>query len=152
MPSLTLASAPGFTELSASNFDAGNTASDTDMKALNADAKFAAVRNEQFWGYVRNGETIALPTSPADGYVYSRSELLYLWSWYSTGNAPADLAMTHTPPAPGGSTGDGTILQMTANVDQASGVVTCGVAYFKSSQTNTTNGILLVMVHAQRMR
>lgn len=152
MSSLTLPSAPGFTVLPAANFDAGTTASDTDMKALNADAQFAAVRNEQFWGYVRNGETIALPVSPADGYVYSRSELLYTWSWYSTGGAPADLAMTHTSPAPGGSTGDGTILQMTANVDQTSGVVSCGVAYFKTSQTNTTNGILMVIIHAQRMR
>jgi hypothetical protein len=33
-----------------------------------------------------NGDTIALPTSPIDGYVYSRSELQYLWFWSDTTN------------------------------------------------------------------
>jgi hypothetical protein len=32
------------------------------------------------------GDTIALPTSPIDGYVYSRSELQYLWYWSDTTN------------------------------------------------------------------
>lgn len=32
------------------------------------------------------GDTIALPTSPVDGYTYSRSELLYIWQWHDTGN------------------------------------------------------------------
>src|SRR5581483_10736860 len=33
-----------------------------------------------------NGDTIALPTSPIDGYVYSRSECQYLWNWSDTTN------------------------------------------------------------------
>jgi hypothetical protein len=152
MSELTLGVQPGFTDLDASTFNAGNTASETTLKALNADAQFAAVRNEQFWGYYRNGETVALPVSPADGYVYSRSECLYSWSIYSTGNAGADLAGTHTPPAPGSTTGAGDMLQLTAQVDQSSGVIAMGVAYYSSSQTNTTNGILMVITHAQRMR
>jgi len=42
--------------------------------------KFAAVRTEEFWGYYKNGETVALPVSPADGYAYAREELRYVWS------------------------------------------------------------------------
>lgn len=34
-----------------------------------------------------NGDTIALPTSPVDGYAYSRSELFYIWNWHDTGTA-----------------------------------------------------------------
>ena len=33
-----------------------------------------------------NGDTVALPVSPVDGYTYSRSELLYIWQWHDTGN------------------------------------------------------------------
>lgn len=33
-----------------------------------------------------NGDTIALPTSAIDGYVYSRSECQYLWFWSDTTN------------------------------------------------------------------
>jgi hypothetical protein len=152
MASLTLSTAPGFTAIPAANFDAGNPATDSDLKALRSNAEFAAVRNEQFWGFYRNGETVALPVSPADGYEYARSECLYSWSIYSTGGAPADLGGTHATPSPGGAAGPGEILQTTALVDQASGVISMGVAYFKTSQTNTLDGILLVITHAQRSR
>ena len=47
--SLTLSAQPGFTELPDSDFDAGNVASDTNMKALNAASKFGVVRNEQVY-------------------------------------------------------------------------------------------------------
>ena len=75
--SLSLGTQPGFTEIADSTFDAGNAASDSALKAVNAAAKFGVVRNEQFYGYYANGETVALPVSPADGYAYSRSELRY---------------------------------------------------------------------------
>ena len=152
MASLTLSASPGFTAIPPANFSAGNPATDVDLKALRSNAEFAAVRNEQVWGFYRNGETVALPVSPVDGYMYSRSECVYSWSIYSTGASPVDLAGTHTTPAPGGSTGSGEMLQMTALVDQASGAVSMGVGYFKSSQANTADGILLVITHAQRMR
>lgn len=34
-----------------------------------------------------NGDTVALPTSPADGYEYTRAELFYIWNWHDTGTA-----------------------------------------------------------------
>jgi hypothetical protein len=44
------------------------------------------------------------------------------------------------------------MLFFTANVDQASGLVETQVAYYKSAQQNTTDGVLLVITHAQRSR
>jgi len=151
--SLTLSTVPGFTEIPDTSFNAGATASDSDLKALNADAKFAAVRNEQFWGYYKHGETGALPVSPVDGYVYARSELVCTWSVYWSGAPPAGaLNGTHTSPARGATSAGGTLLQMGFEVVQATGAVTCAVSYYSGSQHDTNDGILLVVTHAQRLR
>jgi len=149
---LTLAAIPGFTELPDASFAAGATASDADMKSLNADAKFAVVRNEQFWGFYKHGETVALPVSPADGYEYARNELLYSWSFYWSGSAPGALNGTHGTPARGATSGGGTLLEFGALVDPATGAVTCNVDYFSGTQHNSNDGILLVITHAQRAR
>jgi hypothetical protein len=151
--SLTLSGVPGFTEIPDASFDEGAVASDTDMKALNADAKFAVVRNEQFGGFYCHGETVACPTSGADpGYEYARAELVYEWSIYWTGAATGACNGTQTPPPKGATSGQGMPLQMGFLVDPATGVVSCDVSYFKTAQQDTHDGILWVMVHAQRMR
>jgi hypothetical protein len=150
--SLTLGTQPGFTEIPDSSFNGGVAASDAVLKELNADSKFAAVRNEQFFGYYRNGETVALPVSPADGYAYSLAELRFSHSWYWTGSATGACNGTQTPPPQGATTGAGTMLQMGADVNQTSGLVTTKVSYYKSQQTDTNDGILLVIIHAQRSR
>lgn len=153
--SLTLTSQPGFTDIAESAFDAGNAASATNMKALNANAKFGAVRCEQFWGYYKHGETVQLPVSPADGYAYERSELRYSWSFYWTGAPPSSaLNGTQTPPSRGATGGAGMLLQMGANVNQSTGAVECSVSYYvhNGSQTDTNDGILMVLVHALRSR
>ena len=150
--SLSLAAVPGFTELPDSDFNAGATASDANMKALNAAAKFGVVRGEQFWGYYRHGETVELPTSAADGYVYARSELYYIAIPYWSGSATAALNGTQSPPARGATTGPGTLLQFGYDVNQANGNVTCLASYYKTSQTDTNDGILMVMTLALRQR
>ena len=150
--SLSLSSQPGFTDLEDSIFDAGNALSAANLKSLNADAKFAAVRNEQFWGFYRHGETVALPTSPADGYTYSRSELLYSWSIFWTAAAPGALNGTQTPPSRGATSGGGTLLEFGGYVDPSTGAVSCYSDYFSTRQTNTNDGILMVITHAQRDR
>jgi len=43
--------------------------------------------------------------------------------------------------------GDGTLLQMGFNID-STGLVSCSVSYYKTSQQDRNDGILLVMVHA----
>lgn len=150
--SLTLSAVPGFSEIPDTSFAAGATASDSDMKTLNGDAKFAAVRNEQFWGYYRNGETVALPVSPADGYAYARNELICMWSWYWTGAATGACNGTQSAPPKGATSGGGTMLQSGANVDQTTGSVSTQVSYFDGHQHDTNDGILLVVTFAQRLR
>lgn len=155
MPTLTLSSQPGFAEVPDSAFDAGNAASAANLKALNAAAKFAAVRTEEFWGFYKHGETVQLPVSPADGYVYARDELRYTWSIYWTGAPPGGaLNGTQGTPTRGSTSGGGHVLQMGFLVNQATGGVTCEVDYHvkDGAQTNTTDGILLVTVHAKRAR
>ena len=150
--SLTLSAVPGFTDIADSTYDAGSALSSASMKALNADAKFGAVRNEQFWGYYCNGETVELPVSPADGYEYSRAELIYTWSVWWTGSPPSACNGTQTAPTRGATGGGGTFLQAWYEVDQATGDVTCSTSYFSGAQHDCNDGILLVVVHAQRDR
>lgn len=150
--SLTLSAQPGFTEVPDTTFAAGNAASSSAMTALNDDAKFATVRNEQFFGYYRNGETVALPVSPADGYQYAMSELRFSHSWYWTGSATGPCNGTQTPPPRGATSGSGLVLQLGADVNQATGLVTTLVSYYKSNEDDSTDGILMVITHAQRNR
>jgi len=150
--SLTLGTQPGFTEVADAVFTAGNPVTDTSMKQLNAAAKFAAVRNEQFYGYYRGGETVILPVSPADGYQYSRSELLYSCSLYTSLSAQGALNGTQTPPPGGTTSGAGTLLWFAVKVDQATGLVSTTVAYYKTGEQDTGDGIAFVVTHAQRSR
>src|SRR5581483_2745933 len=150
---LTLSSQPGFTEIADTQFDAGNPVTAANMKAINSDVKYAAVRSEEFWGFYKHGETVQLPTSPADGYAYSRQELYYTWMIYWTGAPPGSaLNGTQTIPSRGATSGAGQLLQMGFIVDQSTGVVTCDVSYYKDggAQTDTHDGILLVVTHARR--
>jgi hypothetical protein len=150
--SLTLSAQPGFTEIPDATWNTGSSLSSSALKSMNADTKFAAVRNEQFWGYYRNGETVALPTSPADGYNYSQAELVYSWSLYSSAPSLVALNGTHSAPVPAANSGPGTLLGVQYNVNQATGLVGCIASYFNGTQTNTTDGIIMVIVHAQRSR
>lgn len=155
MATLILSSQPGFSEVPDSAFDAGNPATAANMKSLNAAAKFAAVRAEEFWGFYKHGETVVLPISAADGYAYAREELRYTWSIYWTGSAPGTpLAGTQVVPTRGATGGPGHLLQMGFIVDQATGLVTCTVSYHKDggAQTDTTDGILVVVTHGKRQR
>ena len=152
--SLTLSSQPGFTQIPNSSFQTGSPVSASVMLALNAAAQFAAVRGEQFYGYYRNGETVSLPVSPADGYQYSRAELLYVPSWYCTASAPSALNGTTTAPTPGATSGAGTVLYTLCDVNESTGLVQTFVAYYKDggAQSNTNDGILKVMTLALRNR
>ena len=150
--SLTLQAQPGFTEVPDNTFDAGNPVSDSALKALNASSKFGVARNEQFYGYYCNGETVQLPVSPIDGYQYQREELLYSFSTFYSGAAAGPLNGQQSRPVGAGTSGAGMILTFVANVDQVSGLVETGCSYYKSSEQDTGDGILLVITHAQRSR
>jgi hypothetical protein len=155
MATLILSSSPGFAEIPDSTFDGGNAASAANFKALNAAAKFAAVRTEEFWGYYKNGETVVLPVSVADGYAYLREELQYTYEIFYTGAAPATpLAGTQVVPGKGSTGGPGQLLSFGFVVGQATGLVVCNVSYYRDggAQTDTTDGILIVHTCARRQR
>jgi hypothetical protein len=44
------------------------------------------------------------------------------------------------------------VLQIGANIDQSTGVVESVVSYYKTSQRDVNDGILLVITHATRQR
>jgi hypothetical protein len=155
MPTLTLSSQPGFSEVPDTALDAGNSLTSANAKTMNSASKFAAVRTEEFWGFYKHGETVGLPTSPADGYAYSRDELRYTWSIFWTAAPPATpLNGTQSAPAKGATSGSGHLLQFGFYVNQATGLVTCQVDYHQEGgqHTVTNDGILVVTVLAKRSR
>lgn len=148
---LLLTSQPGFTEIADATFDAGAPVTAATMKALNAGAKYAAVAVEFFAVDHKHGETVALPVSPIDGYAYSRSQLRYMWSPKYSASASRDAQGN----LQGGATsGAGHLLFWLFDIDQATGLVSCAVAYHKDggAQTNSNDGILSVMIVADRRR
>jgi hypothetical protein len=75
----------GFTEIDDSLFLPGNDLPASLMQTLNHNAKAAALTPEFFGPTIYgDGDTIQLPVSLIDGYVYSRSEITYLWEWADT--------------------------------------------------------------------
>src|SRR5207248_2784045 len=66
-------------------------------QGLNDDAKFSVVNKEVFYlGEYYNGQTVTMPTSPADGYSYSAAECKFMFSWRWT--TPGNLTHVTEPP------------------------------------------------------
>lgn len=88
-----------FSELVDSVFAPGATLRASTMQQLNNNIN-QAVCTPEFFGPTNysNGNNIALPTSPLDGYTYARSELAYVWDWANTGpsaNTTGRLSLVH---------------------------------------------------------
>lgn len=155
MATLTLGAQPGFTEIADSTFDAGNAVSAATMKALNADAKFATVRQEIFEGYYHHGDTVILPTSAADGYTYARAELNYMWSIYATAPPSSITAGQTTPPSLTTRGAAGQLLEIQGwVVDPTTGVVSLNTHYYvtNGAEGTTTDGVIKVTVIATRLK
>ncbi len=72
------------------------------LQSLNNDAKFACVNTEVFYmGEFVDGQTVPLPTSPADRYKYGYGELKFMpaWRWTALGST------YQQPPEPQGQLG-----------------------------------------------
>jgi hypothetical protein len=99
----------------------GSYVTDDVMLQMSYTAKMGAVRTEFFnGGYYIGGNKVSLPTSPVDGYRYSKNEIGYAWSFVSS-----------SP-----------VLFNNANVGQ--GEFTGGTKYFP--WLNVTNGETLLVV------
>lgn len=158
MSQLTFGAVPGFFDLSDSALQAGQPVTDFDLVKINNNAKFAAVRPEVFYGWFMNGETVGLPTSPVDGYAYSREELEYTVAAFSS-RAPASGSAngTLTKPARASANGGaGSVYLLDFWVEERSeanpGKVHCEVHYWNGgTETPTNDGMVKVRVLATRL-
>jgi hypothetical protein len=107
--------ANGFAEINNSLFYPGNPLPATAGAQLAKNIQEAALSPEFFGPTLyAPGDTIPTPTSPIDGYVYSRAELTYVWEWSQMipGNYP-------------GSSGDHDRCALfSADINQSTGAVT----------------------------
>ena len=135
---VALSGTVSFSDLDSSKFAGGKKTLEPDTLVLNRNAKFATVRPEFFVTTRTHGQTVALPTSPLDGYAYARAELRYFYIRQDTG-APSVI---------------GSLLTLHGFIRQDTGVVTLNTFYLKSgsspTQTNTNNGIYRVITVAVR--
>lgn len=148
----------GFSDLSDSTLAAGKILTDDTLVKISENAKLAAVRAEMiFMGYYAHGATIPTPQSPVDGYVYSRSEILFEWVPYATRGADAHF-VNGQDAAPGIGAGlkvgqPADIYWMQFDIDDSTGKVATLVSYFAQGavpETLTNDGVLKVFAICQR--
>jgi hypothetical protein len=85
MSQLTIAVQPGFSDLADSAIAGGQPLTDSNIQAISHNAKFGVVRCEFIYmGFFTSGNTVGTPTSPVDGYTYSRAECQYIAVVYSS--------------------------------------------------------------------
>lgn len=145
MAQLIWATVPGAVDLPDSNLAADQPLTDYSLTKISNNAKFAAVRPETFYGWYKNGETVQIPTSPVDGYVYTRSELEYeVAAWCSRSpNGATNGALTK--PARGDvNDAAGVLYLMDFWVEEKNeanpGLVHCYVSYWDSGTEHPTSG------------
>jgi hypothetical protein len=148
MSTLTLNEVPGFADVADASLAANKPALGLHIARINSNAAFGMVRTEVFQGTYVNGDTVAAPVSPVDGYQYQRDELMYLWVFQTTANPKTGWASNGPP---------WTMWYVAALVNQATGEVSCNVGYrgnddHKDRQANLNDGTLLVFTIAQRQR
>lgn len=79
MSQLTFSAIPGFFDLADSAIAGNQPLTDDSLQKMSYNAKFAAVRCEIiFMGFFTSGNTVPTPSSPVDGYSYSRGECMFI--------------------------------------------------------------------------
>src|SRR5262249_28982140 len=143
MSVLTLQSSPGFTDVQDSALVANSPAYGFKLAQISDNAAFGMCGLEVFVGDYKHGDTVLLPVSATDGYVYSRSELLYVWTVLNSVN-----------PQSGWISAVDSLWFTNWNVDQTTGVVFSEEWYRRSGNhanpTKTNDGTLRVFTIAQR--
>jgi hypothetical protein len=114
------------------------------LAKIASNAAFGMVRMEFFKGIYVAGDTVPLPISEVDGYVYEQDEVNYTWGIYSSANSQT-----------GWITGPDSLWYAAWNVDQNTGVVSSEEWYRKSGGLGhgvSNDGFLYVVTVAVRQR
>lgn len=153
MSQLTLGAAPTFNDISEDLLVAAQPLRQGAIQHISHNAKFGTVRKECIYeGFFKHGNTVPVSTSPIDGYVYSRAEITYKVMLFHTRQANG----AFTPGQKGKPT---VVFAQVANlywwdfdIDDATGVVSCSVSYYKEggAETITNHGIVKVYAICQR--
>jgi hypothetical protein len=157
MPQLTWATVPGAVDIPDSNLAADQPVTDYSLTKISNNAKFAAVRPETFYGWYKNGDTVQLPTSPVDGYHYTRQELAYdVAAWCSRAPSGATNGATTKPARQSANAAAGTLYLMDFWVEEENeaspGLVHCEVHYWSDGTEHPTNdGFVKVRTIATRL-
>lgn len=155
MSQLTISTQPGFFDLADSTIAGGQPLTDDSLQKISHNAKFGAVRHERiFMGFYANGNVVPAPISPVDSYQYSYSEISFQFSVACTrAPAPGFVPGQATFPAIANTNaGPGSLYRLTYDVNDANGAVLCLASYWTgSTETPTTDGIVKVYAHCQRL-
>jgi hypothetical protein len=154
MSQLTWAQINGFFDLADAVLDPDQPVTDDLLKKINHNAKAAAVRCEIIYmGFYKHGNTVGTPTSPVDGYAYSRAEMSCSFEIYTT-RAPASITPGQaTPPAQASSNGGaGTIYWTKFDINDSTGAVSCQVSYYVQGGAETVTNDGCIKVYALCMR
>src|SRR5574337_579696 len=157
MSQFVLAAEPDPYDVSDSVLAAGQPLDADAAIKLNHNAKFGIVRPEVFYaGFFRDGDTVPLPTSPVDGYVYSLDEVQFKSILASTLPPGAGFASGQTAmPATGTSSAPVkgyTLRHFISDVDDLTGTVTIITSYYRpdGSESVTHDGFAKVWILGQR--
>ncbi|HLI33405.1 MAG TPA: hypothetical protein VKW70_00050 [Terriglobia bacterium] len=156
MSQLTWSSIPGPFDLANSAIAADQPLTDDSIQKISANAKFGAVRCEIIYmGFWANGGTIPTPVSPVDGYNYSRSEVMYIWSIYSNRSPGSGFVQGQaTPPAQSNSQPQNGLYNFPGewDINDSTGEVSLRTSYYSGggSEVVTNDGIIKVWAICQR--
>lgn len=138
---------PGFSDLPNSVLTVGSPSFALHLGEISMNAAFGMVRCEIFPCTQKHGDTVPLPVSCADGYVYSREELIYFWS-----------VANSVDPSTGWISGPDSLWFANWEIDQTTGVVFSEEWYERSSTADTrlaaksNDGSIQVFTIGQRQR
>jgi len=133
---------PNFADVDDANFAVDNALQTSPLTQMSRNAKYSALAGEVIYlGEYYNGQTVTLPVSPADGYVYSIGECQFMtsWRWTTVGTAFTQ---------PNGTLGQ--LHEISCSVNPATGDVTTAVVYYNSGYNTTTHGRVAVFAFCNR--
>lgn len=128
-----------FAEIDVSDLFPGKTLRNSVVAQINSNILEGTFSPEIFAPVTKtNGQTVALPTSAVDGYVYKREELQYLWWWANTGPESSGIRLP----------------LCRADVDQTTGLVTIVVWRLPGGHPPvlSNDGSIVVVVVGSRER